>query len=335
MRRFWSSSPNFYPRPPHGGRLPSRSVKNTASQFLSTPSAWRATYCAPLSVCAQRISIHALRMEGDGLPGSATGKRSHFYPRPPHGGRRFPRQIANLSPTISIHALRMEGDQPAPHRRLQSCHFYPRPPHGGRREGRGCGAGAGYFYPRPPHGGRPVEVCKSFMLTCNISIHALRMEGDTLTSLPSRNVRISIHALRMEGDSSGHFLPALPARFLSTPSAWRATVPVAAVPVAAVPFLSTPSAWRATTASPPRSFWGQFLSTPSAWRATEPQHRHCAGEHYFYPRPPHGGRHRSGITKDKVSIFLSTPSAWRATEQGGRAQNEYAFLSTPSAWRAT
>ena len=35
----------------------------------------------------------------------------------------------------------------------------------------------------------------------DISIHALREEGDWLSSLSARRWRISIHALREEGDS--------------------------------------------------------------------------------------------------------------------------------------
>ena len=54
-----------------------------------------------------------------------------------------------------------------------------------------------------------------------ISIHALREEGDARNNVP--NLYISIHALREEGDYS---LPAANVqryRFLSTPSARRAT----------------------------------------------------------------------------------------------------------------
>ena len=57
------------------------------------------------------ISIHALREEGDNqeiyLNQSVT---SDFYPRPPRGGRHnnFAQRIPVLE--ISIHALREEGD---------------------------------------------------------------------------------------------------------------------------------------------------------------------------------------------------------------------------------
>ena len=56
------------------------------------------------------ISIHALRVEGDW---SATPAQSHpryFYPRPPGGGRRTKYNAAPPEQDISIHALRVEGD---------------------------------------------------------------------------------------------------------------------------------------------------------------------------------------------------------------------------------
>ena len=56
------------------------------------------------------------------------------------------------------------------------------------------------FYPRPPWGGRP---CAEYKQDCadNISIHALRGEGDRLPPCTRPCTRrISIHALRGEGD---------------------------------------------------------------------------------------------------------------------------------------
>ena len=80
-------------------------------EFLSTPSARRATTCA---VCSSKAL-------------------SHFYPRPPRGGRRLPHTCSTLGVRISIHALREEGDHVAD----TICsewleYFYPRPPRGGR-----------------------------------------------------------------------------------------------------------------------------------------------------------------------------------------------------------
>ena len=78
--------------------------------------------------------------------------------------------------------------------------FYPRPPRGGRL----CPAwlrfcGCCYFYPRPPRGGRH-QCAMSYITTFNISIHALREEGDWMISLSRAIPSISIHALREEGD---------------------------------------------------------------------------------------------------------------------------------------
>ena len=100
----------FYPRPPRGGRLHLKERYMQGGEFLSTPSARRATKAARLTSRATRISIHALREEGDPpccLPSCTDG---NFYPRPPRGGRPL---------------------RPSSHKRCR--YFYPRPPRGGRR----------------------------------------------------------------------------------------------------------------------------------------------------------------------------------------------------------
>ncbi len=56
-----------------------------------------------------------------------------------------------------------------------------------------------------------------------ISIHALREEGDPPLTGVSENTKISIHALREEGDSHAAVRIDRLLRFLSTPSARRAT----------------------------------------------------------------------------------------------------------------
>ena len=56
---------NFYPRPPRGGRLTGKRRDDSLQQFLSTPSARRATSEQTLSRSEPKISIHALREEGD------------------------------------------------------------------------------------------------------------------------------------------------------------------------------------------------------------------------------------------------------------------------------
>ena len=55
------------------------------------------------------------------------------------------------------------------------------------------------FYPRPPRGGRP-GCGGELAVNVNISIHALREEGDDCGTQGLRWIAISIHALREEGD---------------------------------------------------------------------------------------------------------------------------------------
>ena len=57
---------NFYPRPPRGGRLSEAGTEGLTVAFLSTPSARRATDIAMYHSGVRKISIHALREEGDG-----------------------------------------------------------------------------------------------------------------------------------------------------------------------------------------------------------------------------------------------------------------------------
>ena len=87
-----SGSPYFYPRPPRGGRPPA---------FISRPF-------------TSRISIHALREEGDGRGPAEPCRPGYFYPRPPRGGRLDVPVVFHRIGRISIHALREEGDSSSP-----------------------------------------------------------------------------------------------------------------------------------------------------------------------------------------------------------------------------
>ena len=79
-----------------------------------------------------------------------------------------------------------------------------------------------YFYPRPPRGRRRENIqCEAKLLA--ISIHALREEGDVLHIHLIAVLGISIHALREEGDPRSRTPEKCADRFLSTPSARRAT----------------------------------------------------------------------------------------------------------------
>ena len=167
--------------------------------------------------------------------------------------------------------------------------FYPRPPRGGRRcaqsvrtsatiflstpsarratrrSARGWSACIN-FYPRPPRGGR----------------HGRRRR-------PHDGNGISIHALREEGDTVSADSVDLGEKFLSTPSARRATWHRRRTAMSDV-FLSTPSARRATCGMP----YGTQPETISIHALREEGDRmpstSFSRSSDFYPRPPRGGR---------------------------------------------
>ena len=174
------SSPgrNFYPRPPRGGRLVGVGFQPQPLGFLSTPSARRATASRCSHLPGELISIHALREEGDAGRSPARWRHHDFYPRPPRGGRQ-----------LQEYVVPGRSD------------FYPRPPRGGRHLSLRVPAPGSDFYPRPPRGGRHYYLL-NVEPNINISIHALREEGDDHPGTARHGRGISIHALREEGDVS-------------------------------------------------------------------------------------------------------------------------------------
>ena len=372
---------HFYPRPPRGGRRFIFHSEVCIWKFLSTPSARRATLPlipSPLddviSIHALReegdlctfqilgslcISIHALREEGDDRWGMAMVLASTFLSTP----------SARRATASSNLAGRIEGFLSTPSARrattvladfIQLGHEFLSTPsarratvhaegcsrlfqisiHALREEGDWSAGRSRHrlwnFYPRPPRGGR--------------------LRSGTIIFRPDK---ISIHALREEGDLLSYLVRNTGIKFLSTPSARRAT-------------------WsRLTSASVPRNFYPRpprggrlfdaivneivkkFLSTPSARRATGRTDPKKHRQRHFYPRPPRGGRRCALCASGGALSFLSTPSARRATAgldydpiidienfyprppRGGRHENQglakncCIFLSTPSARRAT
>ena len=124
---------DFYPRPPRGGR---RAV-------------------LPGAELPRRISIHALREEGDMAVRAGCCCSTYFYPRPPRGGRL---QRARQRPArffISIHALREEGDL------LDRWEEYSLE-----------------TFLSTPSARRATVLRRGGVLGARISIHALREEGD-------------------------------------------------------------------------------------------------------------------------------------------------------------
>ncbi len=125
---------------------------------------------------------------------------------------------------ISIHALREEGDVVYERfRSLSIVYFYPRPPRGGRPSPSALHSTSQVFL-STPSARRATEYGNNTAELADISIHALREEGDAvLYRLLSRGVNISIHALREEGDARLEAGDTSIKAFLSTPSARRAT----------------------------------------------------------------------------------------------------------------
>ncbi len=343
---------NFYPRPPRGGRR------------LHAPS-FRRCY---------RISIHALREEGDLRRQHQSLPICDFYPRPPRGGRpsAFLRVVQGVEFLSTPSARRATGSA-----KMQTSrpYFYPRPPRGGRPY-----AGTPYhllvdFYPRPPRGGRPAARAKRNGRKFLSTPSARRATCEKILSGESRNFyprpprggrrlhapsfrrcyRISIHALREEGDLRRQHPVPSHMRFLSTPSARRATVSVSSgrpgcrISIHALReegdgFL--PKCRQADHISihalreegdlcrTPYHLFGRFLSTPSARRATGTGSVLAVAVIISI----HALREEGDVqqlTADLPNRFLSTPSARRATSAFPPVVQRVEFLSTPSARRAT
>ena len=198
-RASFSSSFYFYPRPPRGGRLNPPTQEEKAHQFLSTPSARRATTRTTYADRAQMISIHALREEGDNIGSLSPGPTQNFYPRPPRGGRPHSSTVRLSGGAFLSTPSARRATVPARFWHQFQENFYPRPPRGGRRSALASGRGTAYFYPRPPRGGRR-SIVDAKAVSEKISIHALREEGDHEKPEHRRHQAISIHALREEGD---------------------------------------------------------------------------------------------------------------------------------------
>ena len=250
-----STSPSatyFYPRPPRGGRLEMGCGKTLTANFYPRPPRGGRP---PRNRCRRRvnrISIHALREEGDLV---LLGEQRVFT-------------------SISIHALREEGDHPP--RRSSRCK--PISIHALREEGDGsCPAGCRLSVWISIHALREEGDAGSlrdhgngFLFLSTPSARRATLFARHL----SAGQHISIHALREEGDTAGLKSCSTMWKFLSTPSARRATRARARGYKSGV-FLSTPSARRATTARRRSSTdWRLFLSTPSARRATTRLLRH-------------------------------------------------------------
>ena len=243
----------------------------------------------------ERISIHALREEGDLFRHGQTGQNliSIHALREEGDGVSVGYRIDTI---ISIHALREEGDDSPVLQAASSFQFLSTP--SARRatsHRRWHDLRRGHFYPRPPRGGRR---------------HRLRG--------PHQHPEISIHALREEGDGPRTAFQLSAEKFLSTPSARRATCG-AGVGYTTGEFLSTPSARRATKGGYCTAV-AQLISIHAL--REEGDEDDPWGHSGRRPISIHALREEGDTFVDKefsaVWIFLSTPSARRATADGER-----------------
>ena len=183
-------------------------------------------------------------MEGDVAQRRMRRYHLHFNPLPPHGGRqgivRRPdffllfqstpsawRETTEVrekprTQNISIHSLRMEGDI-STHRTLSSRRYFnPLPPHGGRLYHLHP-LYANSLFQSTPSAWRETICHQYFLSFVCISIHSLRMEGDSYCHFFTHSIRhfnpLPPHGGRLDSRSVG----TMSISFQSTPSAWRET----------------------------------------------------------------------------------------------------------------
>ena len=195
--------------------------------------------------------------------------------------------------------------------------------------------GKSYFYPRPPRGGRLTTLVHG-IAHGQISIHALREEGDIGQRQGQTPEAISIHALREEGDSPAFNGSNDHIRFLSTPSARRATSLNGLGRSPENNFYPRPprggrlagraNGWDTTLdfyPRPPRG--GRPVVMPTHWLMG-----------YFYPRPPRGGRPSAILRRtDRESISIHALREEGDSPFANLLNSISRFLSTPSVRRAT
>ena len=146
------------------------------------------------------------------------------------------------------------------------------------------------FNPLPPHGGRR-GISRNVIFHCIISIHSLRMEGDTVKVTSSEIVQ----------------------PFQSTPSAWRETFRHQTKRISFIYFNPLPPhGGRLFQRSQCVVHW--IISIHSLRMEGDQVDSWCnLCAAHFNPLPPHGGRPMREISRIGSNQFQSTPSAWRET----------------------
>ena len=280
---------HFYPRPPRGGRRSLAFTHGTRTEFLSTPSARRATIFAQYAKASSLfLSTPSARRATDDAEIQA--------------------KIAEFLSTPS--ARRATGADKAVNQRLHD--FYPRPPRGGRLQS-SCLVSLALQFLSTPSARRATKAEPINAQRIEISIHALREEGDKCWCVRASQMSISIHALREEGDAMHRDSVVRCFDFYPRPPRGGRLLrfgQCSGVVVISIHALREE---------------GDFGVVSHGILSCD-----------FYPRPPRGGRPYPSFPQFFSRIFLSTPSARRATLNGRHTPLLImVFLSTPSARRAT
>ena len=281
--------PDFNPRPPRGGRLGGEDMADYAFNFNPRPPRGGRRRGQEMSQRKAKISIHALREEGDqgrkspccphrrfqSTPSARRATAHQYLARNDDGFQSTPsarratrrRRSEALGGIISIHALREEGDPAA------------------------------------------VTVVRVHV----ISIHALREEGDVVPhasnlaailfqSTPSAR-RATHRGAVCIGDLG---------KFQSTPSARRATVGYGFLMSQIL--ISIHALREEGDGGGGGPGGGVDISIHALREEGDPFRSSRLGAPFdFNPRPPRGGRPWRTWSMVLLSIFQSTPSARRAT----------------------
>ena len=149
---------NFYPRPPRGGRHFITFCRRKIDRFLSTPSARRATCSANAEHKPNEFLSTPSARRATIVTVSAFFNGEDFYPRPPRGGRQY--FIAGE------YGDRTFLSTPSARRATQEDSLHV----------------ADKLFLSTPSARRATKIRRCSMDILLISIHALREEGDALST---------------------------------------------------------------------------------------------------------------------------------------------------------
>ena len=173
------------------------------------------------------------------------------------------------------------------------------------------------FNPLPPYGGRLCQRTLYAFRLC-ISIHSLRMEGDTVIAFYFGTQTENFNPLPPYGGRLGcKNLESVTLPFQSTPSVWRETAIDSNVSIGHRNFNPLPPYGGRRTEVFLNEEEDLFQSTPSVWRETF----QLDGDGNEYGISIHSLRMEGDLLNSNRTMYLqtfqSTPSVWRETSGDG------------------